>query len=119
MPVSAGEVRLVPFDPARDAGLISTWLHAPHVTCRWGDPEQALAEVLELDASAGPESCEAVDGVTGVQARNNRVVKMVDGGVGSLPKTGRERKCMAHIFTRLADLEEVSLMYQEDEEASS
>jgi ribosomal protein S18 acetylase RimI-like enzyme len=50
---SIGEVRLVPFDPAHDAGLVSTWLHAPHVSRWWGDPEKALAEILDRPSDGG------------------------------------------------------------------
>jgi aminoglycoside 6'-N-acetyltransferase len=40
-------VELVPFEEQRDAGLLRRWLHAPHVSRWWGDPQRELAAVLE------------------------------------------------------------------------
>ncbi len=62
MPRNVGEVRLDPFDPARDADLVAAWMRAPHVTRWWGDSEQALGEVLER-LSGGGDALVVADGV--------------------------------------------------------
>jgi RimJ/RimL family protein N-acetyltransferase len=56
------DVRLQPFDPERDAALVSTWVFAPHVSRWWGDPAKALAEVLERPAGGG-DALIVADGV--------------------------------------------------------
>ncbi len=47
------EVRLDPFDSERDADLVLTWIHAPHVSRWWGDPAKTLSEVMERPNSGG------------------------------------------------------------------
>jgi aminoglycoside 6'-N-acetyltransferase len=53
MPDSVEDVRLDPFDPERDADLVSTWMRAPHVSRWWGDPVKTLGEVLERPNGGG------------------------------------------------------------------
>lgn len=53
MPDSVKAVRLDPFDPERDADLVSDWLRTPHVSRWWGDPAKALREVLERPHGGG------------------------------------------------------------------
>jgi RimJ/RimL family protein N-acetyltransferase len=53
MPDSVKEVRLDPFDPERDADLVSVWMRAPHVSRWWGDPVKTLGEVLERPNGGG------------------------------------------------------------------
>jgi len=53
MPESVDEVRLDPFDPERDADLVSIWVRAPHVSRWWGDPGKTLGEVLARPDGGG------------------------------------------------------------------
>lgn len=53
MPSSVEKVRLHPFDPKRDADLVAIWMRAPHVSRWWGEPEQALTEVMERPNGGG------------------------------------------------------------------
>lgn len=47
------QVRLHPFDAARDCALIEQWLRAPHGVRWWGNPEHALREVLRPARGGG------------------------------------------------------------------
>jgi aminoglycoside 6'-N-acetyltransferase len=53
MPDEVDVVRLDPFDPRRDADLVSAWMRAPHVSRWWGDPVRVLDEVMEQPYRGG------------------------------------------------------------------
>jgi len=40
-------VRLEPFDPGQHAERLLDWLHQPHVSRWWGDPQQAMDHVMQ------------------------------------------------------------------------
>lgn len=62
MPHRVAEVRLDPFDPERDADLVSAWVRAPHVSRWWGDPVDTLREVLARPHGGG-DALIVADGV--------------------------------------------------------
>ena len=53
MPDMVDEVRLAPFVPERDVDLVAGWLRVPGVSRWWGEPEQALREVLQRPNGGG------------------------------------------------------------------
>jgi aminoglycoside 6'-N-acetyltransferase len=46
------DVALGAFDPDRHLSLLDTWLRRPHVARWWGEPERALAAVLQRPPGA-------------------------------------------------------------------
>lgn len=56
------DIELAPFLPERDLALLETWLGRPHVSRWWGEPAEALQEIVEPPAGGG-EALISVDGV--------------------------------------------------------
>lgn len=55
-------VELVAYRPERHGGLVASWIHRPHVSRWWGDPEK-IAEELAVPPAGGGEAIIAADGV--------------------------------------------------------
>lgn len=53
MPGEIDDIQLTDFVPSRDLPLLVSWLHEPHVSRWWGDPDRALEEVSRPPAAGG------------------------------------------------------------------
>lgn len=79
------DVSLQTFQPDQHRAVLSTWLNRPHVVRWWGEPDQALSELLARDAGTAALIALKGEPVGVLCWQTLSRAELDDAGLGDLP----------------------------------